>query len=139
MTKTAFTSEQFNNLISMGSSSDVENHVLALALVEHADFNENLVYILLLKKLGKINWETWKTHAPKTSLKLKNIIPEAKVITYKKIFDMLGSIKNNQEQILFFLDYFAKYLEKQCKQLGYDFIESLEIKIKTKNEPIYLL
>jgi len=134
MTKTVFTPDQFDNLIKMGSSSDKENQMLALQLIETVPFQEHLVYIMLLKKLGKIESATWKEHGNKTYLKLKKVVDVDRVITYKKIFDMLGKVKSNKDQVEFFLNYFAKYLENQCKALGYDFIETLEIKIKTKNE-----
>ena len=134
MTKTVFTPDQFDNLIKMGSSSDKENQMLALQLIETVPFQEHLVYIMLLKKLGKIDSATWKEHGNKTYLKLKKVVDVDRVITYKKIFDMLGKVESNKDQVEFFLNYFAKYLANQCKGLGYDFIETLEIKIKTKNE-----
>lgn len=135
MTKNSFTPDQFNTLITMGSSSDTENHLIALTLIENADFDKHLVYILLLKKLGQILPKTWEAEAPKSFAKIENVMPKAGVITYKKIFEKLGAVKADKEQMIFFLDYFAKYLEKQCKMLGYDFIDSLEIKIKSKDEP----
>jgi len=134
MTNTVFTADQFENLIKMGSSSDIENQMLALQLIETVSFNEHLVYIMLLKKLGKIDSITWTKHGNKTYQKLSKVIDVNKVITYKKIFDLLSTVKANKDQVEFFLNYFAEYLEKQCKALGYDFIETLEIKIKSKNE-----
>jgi hypothetical protein len=135
MTENSFTPDQFNTLITMGSSSDPENHLIALTLIENADFNKHLVYILLLKKLSSILPKTWEEHAPQSYNNIEKLVPKAGVITYKKIFELLATVKSDQEQMVFFLNYFAKYLEKQCKLLGYDFIDGLEIKIKTKNEP----
>ena len=140
MTKTIFTPDQFDNLIAMGKSPDIENQILALQLIETVNFDEHLIYIMLLYKLGKIEPETWYIHGSKTYKQLKRKwsyagLTMASVITYKRIFAMLGTVKKNkEEQIQFFLRYFGSYLEKQCKALGYDFIETLEIKINSKNE-----
>jgi hypothetical protein len=132
MTETKFKPEQFYNLIQMGSSINIEDRTLALMLVESVDLKEHLVYVLLFKKLCKIDDKLWIEHAPKTYRKLKSIVDLQRTITYKTIFEMLGKYKVNIEQMQFFLEYFSKYLAEQCKSLGYDFIDELEIKIKTK-------
>lgn len=131
MTETIFTPDQFDNLIKMGTSPDTENQILALSLVETVDFKEHMVYILLLKKLGKINDTLWSEHAPKTYKKVARVVNLKTTLTFKKVFEALGSHKVSVEQMQFFLDYFADYLKDQCKALGYDFVKDLEITIKT--------
>lgn len=131
MTETIFTPDQFDRLIDMGGSPDVENQILALSLVETVDYKEHMVYILLLRKLSTINDAMWSEHAPKTYKKLNNTINLTTTLTFKKIFEALGSQKVSVEQMQFFLDYFADYLKQQCRALGYDFVKDLEITIKT--------
>lgn len=131
MTETIFTPDQFDRLIQMGSSSDTENQILALSLVETVDFKEHMVYILLLKKLSSINEVLWAEHAPKTYKQLSKAVNVKTILTYKKVFEALGNHKVSVEQMQFFLDYFGNYLKEQCKALGYDFIKDLEITIKT--------
>ena len=131
MTETIFTPDQFDRLIQMGSSSDTENQILALSLVETVDFKEHMVYILLLKKLSSINEVLWAEHAPKTYKQMSKAVNIKTILTYKKVFEALGNHKVSVEQMQFFLDYFGNYLKEQCKALGYDFIKDLEITIKT--------
>jgi hypothetical protein len=131
MTETIFTPDQFDRLIQMGSSSDTENQILALSLVETVDFKEHMVYILLLKKLSSINEVLWAEHAPKTYKQMSKAVNVKTILTYKKVFEALGNHKVSVEQMQFFLDYFGNYLKEQCKALGYDFIKDLEITIKT--------
>lgn len=131
MTETIFTPDQFDRLIDMGGSSDTENQILALSLVETVDFKEHMVYILLLKKLTSINETLWAEHAPKTYKKMGKAVNLKTTLTFKKVFEALGNHKVSVEQMQFFLDYFASYLKEQCKALGYDFIKDLEITIKT--------
>ena len=131
MTETIFTPDQFDRLIDMGGSSDTENQILALSLVETVDFKEHMVYILLLKKLSSINEVLWAEHAPKTYKQLSKAVNVKTILTYKKVFEALGNHKVSVEQMQFFLDYFGNYLKEQCKALGYDFIKDLEITIKT--------
>ena len=131
MTETIFTPDQFDRLIDMGGSSDTENQILALSLVETVDFKEHMVYILLLKKLSSINEVLWAEHAPKTYKQMSKAVNVKTILTYKKVFEALGNHKVSVEQMQFFLDYFGNYLKEQCKALGYDFIKDLEITIKT--------
>jgi hypothetical protein len=131
MTEIIFTPDQFDRLIQMGSSSDTENQILALSLVETVDFKEHMVYILLLKKLSSINEVLWAEHAPKTYKQMSKAVNVKTILTYKKVFEALGNHKVSVEQMQFFLDYFGNYLKEQCKALGYDFIKDLEITIKT--------
>ena len=43
----------FENVSAMLASVDPENKVVALSCIENVDFNENIAYILLLKKQEK--------------------------------------------------------------------------------------
>ena len=132
MTESKFTSKQFYNLIDMGSSLNKEDQVLALCLIESIELKEHLVYVLLFRKLCKIEDAMWLEHCPTTYKKLKKVVDLQKTVTYKTIFEVLGKAKVDIEQMQFFLDYFSKYLSEQCKSLGYDFIDQLEIRIKSK-------
>ena len=131
MTETQFTPAQFDNLIKMGASPDQENHLLALSLIETVNFEDHMVYILLLKKLGKISDAFWIDNCKEIYDKMQDVIDLTSTLTFKKIFEVLATKKVNPEQMQFFLDYFADYLKSQCTALGYTFVKDLEIKIKT--------
>lgn len=131
MTETKFTPAQFDNLIKMGASPDTENHLLALSLIETVDFKEHMVYILLLKKLGKISNEYWKENCKNIYKEMEKVVDLSTTLTFKKIFETLAITKVDPDQMQFFLDYFGSYLKDQCISLGYTFVKDLEIKIKT--------
>ena len=123
----------FANVRGMLDSADQENVNVALAVIENCNRKASLVYILLLKKICKPNGETWKKQAPEAYKFLKTIGADPdKVCQYKQILKILGAQKAPEKDIQFFLDYFGEYVFKSVKDMGYDFVEGIEIKLNVK-------
>lgn len=131
------TLEKFDSVVKMLQSTDEENIVLALTLIEQLEFKENLVFILLAKKNAHCNNPMWEKNAPVTFRNLKAVTPNvSKVLTFKKILQILVAQKVDAEQMQFYLDVFAKYLKEQITAQGMDFVEDIEMKIKIKQHEL---
>jgi len=129
------TAETHDNIVEMMNSIDLENRVVALNCIENVDFNENLVYILLLKKQGGASSSEWSTHAPNTSKLLKGIgINLDTSLTWKQYLEILIKRDTTPDKIQFYLDRFVAVIHKSITALGYDFIETLEVKVKLKTK-----
>jgi len=131
------TQKKFQNIITMLRSTDQESGVLALSLIDELDFNNNITAILLLKKYSNSNNSMWQNHAPKTWSKLEGLQKQKHIdlnstFTYKTILNAITRLKVPVDQIEFYLTDFSNYLLNQFKHMGYDFIEHLDITIKTK-------
>lgn len=123
----------FENIRGMLDSTDQENVNVALAVIENCNRKSSLVYILLLKKITKPTVDMWRKQAPETFKFLKTIGADPdKVCQYKQILKVLGAQKASQEHIQFFLTYFGEYVFKSVKDMGYDFVEGVEIKLNVK-------
>ena len=142
MSKTELTTdlnqETHESMLAMMNSTDKENMVVALNCIENVDFDKSLVYILLLKKFSNASAEDWKSNAPKVSAKLKALeVDVDKPINFKKILQIIVQRKVPKDDIQFYLDRFGGYLFTTIKDMGYNYVESIEIKLKTdKNESI---
>jgi len=122
-----------DSILEMMNSVDTENKVVALNCVENVDFNKNLTYILILKKQGNANSSEWSEHAPNTSTMLKGLgINIDSSLTWKQLLEILVKRKVSVDDIQFYLDRFGKHLYGSIKGLGYEFIDSLDIKLKIK-------
>lgn len=134
--KLKLTINKFENIKRMLESSDEENHIVALSILEEQDFLENITFILLLKKASNCKNNFWKEHAPNIFHKISSIksLDVTKVFTYKDILRALREMDAPQDQIIFYLDAFSLYLKDQLASLGYDFIDKLEFNIKLKPE-----
>lgn len=124
-----------DNIMDMMKSVDTENRVVALNCLENVDFNTNVTYILLLRMQGGATAGEWLEHAPNVSKMLKGLgINSDASLTWKQILGVL--IKRNvpSEDIQFYLDRFATHLSTSIKGLGYDFIDTVEIKVKVKTQ-----
>ena len=129
------TIERFQNVVKMLESPDNENRILALSILEEQDFVGNLAFILLCKKHGHAGNEMWKENAPITFQKMSEIpgLDIEKQFTYKLILEALTKTKAPIPQIQFYLDEFSRYLLKQIQNLGYYFVEDVEMKLKIKD------
>ena len=124
-----------DSIMDMMKSVDTENRVVALNCIENVDFNKNLTYILLLRKQGEASQSEWKEHAPNASKMLTGLgINLDSSITWKQVLEVLIKRKVPAEDVQFYLDRFATYLFGSIKGLGYDFIDTLEIKVKVNTE-----
>jgi hypothetical protein len=124
-----------DNIMEMMKSVDTENRVVALNCLENVDFNTNITYILLLRMKGEATQAEWTEYAPNASKMLRGIgINLESAITWKQVLNVLIKRKVLAEDIQFYLDRFATHLSGSIKGLGYDFIDTIEIKVKVKTE-----
>ena len=129
------TSETHDNIVEMMNSVDLENRVVALNCIENVDFKDNLVYILLLKKQGGASTSEWTVNAPHTCKLLKGIgVNLDTTLTWKQYLEILIKHETPPDKIQFYLDRFVKVIHKSITALGYDFIETLEVKVKLKTK-----
>lgn len=125
--------ETHDSILAMMDSPDTENRIVALNCIENVDFNKNLTYIMILKRQGKASEAEWKEHAPKASQMLQGLgIKLDAALTWKQVLELLVKRGVPPEDIQFYLDRFANQLFGSIKSLGYEFIDTLEIKLKVK-------
>ena len=132
------TEERFDNIVEMLKSPDEENHTLALTIINGVHIKNNLVYVLLARKLGHASEALWKEHAPKIHRAYTQMEGDYfntnKNITFKAILRALTEMEAGVDQVQIFLNYFCKHLLYQIQNLGYDFVEDMNIIIKLKEE-----
>jgi len=131
------TNEKYQSIILMMCSDDDENKVVALSIIEQLSFKDNVTKILLLKKHSTSSIKLWKEHAPNIHNALQELTDRGymdvnKHLTYKQVLKTITMMKVPPEEFEFYMKDFSNYLMVQVKALGYDFIESMEIKIKYK-------
>lgn len=125
--------ETHDSILGMMNSPDTENKVVALNCIENVDFNTNLTYIMILKRAGNATAAEWQEHAPKASKMLQGLgIKLDTALTWKQVLEILVKRNVPPEDIQFYLDRFAGQLFTSIKGLGYEFIDTLEIKLKVK-------
>jgi hypothetical protein len=132
------TNEKYQNIINMMCSEDDENKVVALTIIEQLSFKDNITKILLLKKHSTSTKELWQANAPTIWKELESLTDRGfmdanKHLTYKQVLKTITMMKVPPEEFEFYMKDFSDYLMVQVKHLGYDFVESMEIKIKYKN------
>jgi len=133
--QTTIDANAYDNVLKMINSVDTENRVVALTALDNVDFNKSLSYLLLFKKQGNASGAEWAEHAPKVTGMLKGIgINTDSVLTFKQILEIMVKRKVPVEDIQFYLNRFGDHLFNSIKNLGYNFIDTLEIKIKLKTE-----
>ena len=131
--KIKLNAETFDNVLAMLNSSDKESVVMGLACVEEMDTTSCIVFLLLIRKLANVTDELWKVNAPKKTASLTNMgVAGGTVLTYKRILELLAERKASSADIEFFLGKFGMYLNETLHQLGYDIVESVDIKLKLK-------
>lgn len=129
---------EYNTLYKMLTSSDEENKVLALSIMNEHDFKINIMCNFLLYKNTDVYLTLWEEHA---SYVLKNIKSytnsvASNYLTYKDIFNVSKFAKVDSDQLELYLVELNKFLMKTLKNQGYDYIESIDIKLNTKqHEP----
>jgi hypothetical protein len=130
---TQITPETYANILAMANSSDKENKVVALSLVENVDYKSNLTYLLMLKKQADVTVELWKENAPKLCAEFTRLgLDPAKILTYKQILVKLLENKSSQEDMEFFCKYFAVHLKDALSNIGYESVNDLNIEIRLK-------
>lgn len=136
---------QLENIIKMLNSPDEENHVVALSVLEQQSFKKCFVQLAIAYKFGKPKYKLWKLHCPKAFKYLQKILNlkdspygEEKPLTFNDIFNVIIEHKMEPIQLTIFMEMFSKFLTKQCKSLGYNFVDSIEVNVKFKiKENVY--
>jgi hypothetical protein len=128
------TEEKLENLIKMMDST-VEDQVVALTIINN-DVKDNPVAVLIAYKFSKAKVSLWEENAPLALAFVQKVSngSENLNLSFKNIFDAILKNKYSAENMELFLNKFSKFLTDQCLGFGYNFIESIDMKIKLKNE-----
>lgn len=114
----------------MLTSPDKENSVVALSILNNAEFKESLPYILLLYKgQDEASRRQWQTDAPDTFKKLSGLgVDSSTNLSYKKIIEL---VKNQctPEGLQFVLNKFSVVLSGYLCEWGFDFIKELGLEL----------
>lgn len=131
------TIEKYLNIIKMLNSTDKENQVVALTIIDQIDIKDNITKVLLLKKHSKSSIDAWEEHAPNAfaylqELDKKKVIDMRRHLTYKNVLKAITVEKVPQEELDFYMADFGDYLKTQLQGMGYDDIDTLSITVKYK-------
>jgi hypothetical protein len=129
---------EYNTLYKMLTSSDEENKVLALSIMNEHDFKTNIMCNFLLYKNTDVYLTLWEEHAPYVLKNIKSYTNSvaSNYLTYKDIFNVSKFAKVDSDQLELYLVELNKFLMKTLKNQGYDYIESIDIKLNIKqHEP----
>lgn len=129
---------EYNTLYKMLTSSDQENKVLALSIMNEHDFKINIMCNFLLYKNTDVYLTLWEEHAAYVLKNIKSYTNSvaSNYLTYKDIFNVSKFAKVDSDQLELYLVELNKFLMKTLKNQGYDYIESIDIKLNTKqHEP----
>jgi hypothetical protein len=130
--------DKLANIIKMLDADNKEDRVTALSVLEQ-NVKDNPIAILLAFKIGrKANWKEWEdettqawTYINKVKKTKANV---ALRLTFKDIFDHILRAKHSPDQMELFLKYFSQFLTNECLNLGYDFVQNINMEIKLKQE-----
>ena len=124
------------NVINMLQSPDKENHIVGLTVMEQQIHNESLVPLLMAYKFGRPKEEEWVENAPLAFQYLSSKVPvkEGIGMTFNDIFECIIQTKAPAAHMKIFMMMFSAYLTKQCKNLGYNFIDEIKMDIIIKTE-----
>ncbi len=129
---------EYNTLYKMLTSSDEENKVLALSIMNEHDFKTNIMCNFLLYKNTDVYLTLWEEHAAYVLKNIKTYTNSvaSNYLTYKDIFNVSKFAKVDSDQLELYLVELNKFLMKTLKNQGYDYIESIDIKLNIKqHEP----
>lgn len=129
---------EYNTLYKMLTSSDEENKVLALSIMNEHDFKTNIMCNFLLYKNTDVYLTLWEEHAAYVLKNIKTYTNSvaSNYLTYKDIFNVSKFVKVDSDQLELYLVELNKFLMKTLKNQGYDYIESIDIKLNIKqHEP----
>jgi len=123
----------YENFWSMLNSSDEGNAVVALSILENADFRESLPYILLLvKSQDGSGRQLWLNNASKLTKKIETLgINLGTSLSYKVIIEIIKD-KCSTEATQFVIDKFTIILTKYLIKWGFDFVKDLDVKLTLK-------
>tara|TARA_R110000868_G_scaffold105235_1_gene289472 strand:- start:453 stop:860 length:408 start_codon:yes stop_codon:yes gene_type:complete len=121
---------ELNNLISMFSSSDSENHVIAFQAIENSGLT--VPELILLFKYSKKDPAVWNKQAPKSYKVLLPILSEQiGSLSSARVLGLLTTHKVDKLLVELFIENFVRDLTSMLGQIGYDMNQiSIDVKIK---------
>jgi hypothetical protein len=121
---------ELNNLISMFSSSDSENHVIAFQAIENSGLT--VPELIVLYKYSKKDSITWGKQAPKSYKVLIPILSEQiGSLSSARVLGLLTTYKADKLLVELFIENFVRDLTSMLGQIGYDMNQiSIDVKIK---------
>jgi hypothetical protein len=121
---------ELNNLISMFSSSDSENHVIAFQAIENSGLT--VPELIVLYKYSKKDTITWGKQAPKSYKVLIPILSEQiGSLSSARVLGLLTTYKADKLLVELFIENFVRDLTSMLGQIGYDMNQiSIDVKIK---------
>jgi hypothetical protein len=124
----------YKNLLSMATSGDKENHVVVKNLIDSADIEANLPYILMLyKEAGHKNLDLGKDTISK--IKVLTNITYGATLTWNQMYHILHDNKNVDPIAMgFFINRFADELGKQLELAGFTFMEKYQLTLIPKGK-----
>lgn len=124
----------YKNLLTMAKSVDKENHVVVKNLIDSADIEANLPYVLMLyKEAGYKNIDLEQD----TIEKIKSFtgITYGNTLTWNQIYEILHTAKNvDPIAMVFFINRFADELGKQLSVAGFTFMEKYQLALIPKGK-----
>ena len=124
----------YKNLLSMATSLDKENMVVVKNLIDSADVEANLPYILMLyKEAGYRNLALDET----TVEKIKGLtnINYGNALTWNQMYHILHDNKNVDPIAMgFFINRFSDELGKQLEVAGFTFMEKYQLTLIPKGK-----
>ena len=124
----------YKNLLSMATSLDKENMVVVKNLIDSADIEANLPYILMLyKEAGYRNLALDET----TVEKIKGLtgITYGNALTWNQMYQILHDNKNvDPVAMAFFINRFVDELGKQLEVAGFTFMENYQLTLIPKGK-----
>ena len=121
---------ELNNLISMFSSSDAENHVIAFQAIENSGLT--VPELIVLYKYSKKDSIAWGKQAPKSYKILIPVISEQiGSLSSARVLGLLTTYKADKLLVELFIENFVRDLTSMLGQIGYDMNQiSIDVKIK---------
>lgn len=125
---------ELNNLISMFSSSDSENHVIAFHAIENSDLSTP--ELIVLYKYSRKDTSAWKKEAPKAHKILMPILSEQiGSLSSARVLGLLTTHKADKLLLELFLENFVRDLTSMLGQIGYDMNQiCIDVKIKDNGQ-----
>jgi len=121
---------ELNNLISMFSSSDAENHVIAFQAIENSGLT--VPELIVLYKYSKKDSIAWSKQAPKSYKLLIPVLSEQiGSLSSARVLGLLTTYKADKLLVELFIENFVRDLTSMLGQIGYDMNQiSIDVKIK---------
>lgn len=133
---TNLTEETFENLLKMLCSEDEENQIVGLGCIEQLDFEKNLLYIILLRKLSWVSTAMWQREAPFANARLMELCPTSiPLMPYEHILDIAKKYPEiDRNSIKMLMKHLCVLLEKKLYGFDPELIKELKILIEFKDD-----